>query len=146
MVHTGGPPQRDRASVRVRMFVLDEEVQEAPLTMENNEQTPEQMLTPEHIAWDHECRVSRCNDGPCLDKRGKLEAIIRAAEARGFRRGMGKAAEIAYAYLSAYPIDVFIEPPPGQHGQTVDACSARSARHTARCIGEDILGWTDVEG
>jgi len=29
----------------------------------------------------------------------------------------------------AYPIDVFPEPAPGQHGKTVDQCSASMGRH-----------------
>jgi len=32
-------------------------------------------------------------------------------------------------WSDAYPLDVFPEPPPGEHGDTVDACSARMGRH-----------------
>jgi hypothetical protein len=31
--------------------------------------------------------------------------------------------------LAFYSDDLFSDPPPGEHGATVDACSARSARH-----------------
>lgn len=36
------------------------------------------------------------------------------------------------AVLEAYPTDIFPEPKPGKHGETVDACSTRAARHVAR--------------
>jgi uncharacterized protein (DUF2164 family) len=37
--------------------------------------------------------------------------------------------EVIERWSRAYPVDVFIEPPPGEHGTTVDACSARMGRH-----------------
>jgi hypothetical protein len=37
-----------------------------------------------------------------------------------------------------YSTDIFAEPPPGKHGATVDACSARAHRHLLRSILETM--------
>jgi hypothetical protein len=42
------------------------------------------------------------------------------------------------ARLDCYPEDVFPEPPPGQHGASVDACSARMARHVLRTLIDEL--------
>lgn len=49
-----------------------------------------------------------------------------------------RCARIVDEYLAAYPKDIFIEPLPGQHGQTVDACSARALRGILPNIARDI--------
>jgi hypothetical protein len=49
-----------------------------------------------------------------------------------------KAARIVDEYLKAYPPDIFIEPPLGQHGQTMDACSAAALRKILPNIATDI--------
>ena len=40
--------------------------------------------------------------------------------------------------MRAYPADVFMEPPRGEHGQTLDACSARALRGILPNIARDI--------
>ena len=45
---------------------------------------------------------------------------------------------IADKWDAAYPTDIFPEPPPGEHGKTVDACSARMGRIVARGIAKAI--------
>jgi hypothetical protein len=51
----------------------------------------------------------------------------------GERRGVWeRAAQLGQETIDAYPTDVFIEPPQGQHGQTIDACSARAGRHLGK--------------
>ena len=49
-----------------------------------------------------------------------------------------EAAQEADKWLAAYPTDVFIEPLAGQHGTTIDACSARMGRHMAKRMGEEF--------
>jgi hypothetical protein len=47
-------------------------------------------------------------------------------------------AQVVDRYLAAYSIKAFTEPEPGQHGETVDACSARALRCVLPHIAEDI--------
>lgn len=56
-----------------------------------------------------------------------------------------QAAAIAERWARAYPTAVFPDPPPGQHGRTVDACSARAARHVAKGIAAEIRALTADE-
>ena len=70
-------------------------------------------------------------------KARKIE--IMAQTLMDFRKEtLKEAAKIAGEYANNYPTDIFVEPPAGQHGQTVDACSARAARHTSKMIAQDI--------
>lgn len=48
--------------------------------------------------------------------------------------------ETIRSWAKAYPISVFPEPPAGEHGQTVDACSARALRHAFKVL----VGMLDV--
>ncbi len=48
--------------------------------------------------------------------------------------------ETIRTWAKAYPLAVFPEPPPGEHGATVDACSARVARHVLGRLVELING------
>ena len=41
--------------------------------------------------------------------------------------------------LAAYPIAVFPEPPSGQHGNSVDVCSARAIRHCMIDLRDDLI-------
>ncbi len=40
--------------------------------------------------------------------------------------------------LNHYPTDVFPNPEPGEHGQSVDACSARAIRQILQLLMEDF--------
>ena len=55
---------------------------------------------------------------------------------------VARATEEFYVILErwsrAYPTDVFPEPPAGQHGKTVDACSASMGRHVTKKLLEDF--------
>ena len=55
---------------------------------------------------------------------------------------VARAAEEFYIILErwsrAYPTDIFPEPPAGQHGKTVDACSASMGRHVTKKLLEDF--------
>lgn len=55
-----------------------------------------------------------------------------------WRSGAESAAQVVESYLAAYPADVFKQPPAGQHGETVDACSAAALRAVLPSIAEDI--------
>ena len=48
------------------------------------------------------------------------------------------AADLVDEWHRAYPPDIFIEPPVGEHGQTVDACSARMARYVTKRIAKEL--------
>mgnify|MGYP001617917680 CR=1 FL=1 len=49
-----------------------------------------------------------------------------------------------HRYATAYPEDVFISPPPGAHGSTVDACSARALRVILPNIERDVAALKGV--
>ena len=49
-----------------------------------------------------------------------------------------QAHQIVLSYLKAYPADIFSEAPVGQHGKTVDSCSASALRAVLPKIAEDI--------
>lgn len=55
-----------------------------------------------------------------------------------WRTGVYSAAQVVEEYLKAYPTDIFIPPPVGQHGKTVDACSAAALRAILPNIERDI--------
>jgi hypothetical protein len=48
------------------------------------------------------------------------------------------AARVVEWYLSHYSASVFVQPEPGQHGKTVDACSAAALREVLPHIADDI--------
>ena len=54
------------------------------------------------------------------------------------RRAIEDAARIVEWYLSHYSASIFTQPEPGQHGETVDACSAAALREVLPHIAEDI--------
>lgn len=58
-----------------------------------------------------------------------LLRVVRAAE---------RFYEILEPWSRAYPEDVFIPPPAGEHGKTVDACSAAMGRHILGKLMEDF--------
>jgi hypothetical protein len=58
--------------------------------------------------------------------------------------------EAIQRWSEAYPVEVFPEPPPGEHGVSVDACSAAMGRHIIGRLMELIsvdaaLGIGDTE-
>ena len=65
---------------------------------------------------------------------------------RSEQRGMIRAINIVQHWLDRYPEDIFPPPPAGQHGQTVDACSARAARHVLREVLKDLQAPPKAEG
>lgn len=51
--------------------------------------------------------------------------------------GLKEYYEVIELWSKAYPTDVFPEPPKGEHGKTVDACSAAMGRHIFKRLMED---------
>ncbi len=49
-----------------------------------------------------------------------------------------EALHILRAYLAAYPESIFLPPPPGEHGRTVDGCSAAALRAVLPNIIKDV--------
>jgi hypothetical protein len=56
----------------------------------------------------------------------RRDITVRLAEAR--REGAEAAADVLRNAMMAYPESIFTPPPPGKHGDTVDACSAAAIR------------------
>ena len=54
------------------------------------------------------------------------------------RAALLEAAQVVREFAKHYPTDIFIEPLPGQHGRTVDACSASAIRAICPTIANDI--------
>ncbi len=48
--------------------------------------------------------------------------------------GHAELVETIHTWAKAYPESVFPEPPAGEHGQSVDACSARALRHAFKVL------------
>ena len=62
----------------------------------------------------------------------------RVAYRAGYAAGLKEAAQVVDQYLAHYPPDIFLPPIPGQHGQTVDACSAAALREVLPHVADDI--------
>lgn len=103
-----------------------------------NGASPKNLPVPSDASWKTaDALTKKCRLMPLQ----YLETIALALDAFAAERERATweaAAMIADEWLAAYPADIFIEPPAGQHGQTVDACSARAARHVAAGIGRQI--------
>ncbi len=63
-----------------------------------------------------------------------IAAHRQAAEDRVARRAFAVLEE----YIAAYPVDIFPQPPYGQHGKTVDACSAAALRAVLPNVLRDL--------
>ncbi len=55
-----------------------------------------------------------------------------------WRDGIKASIEIIEEYLKASSMDIFNSPPPGEHGETVDACSAAALRAVLPNIITDL--------
>ena len=49
-----------------------------------------------------------------------------------------RCAKVVEDFAKAYPTTVFLEPEEGEHGQTVDACSARAIRTVLPEVAEKV--------
>ena len=58
----------------------------------------------------------------------------------------GLLVEVIRIWNQAYPLSVFPEPPRGEHGSTIDTCSARMGRHVIGRLMEIIEECEDQEG
>lgn len=68
-----------------------------------------------------------------------LARLLDAAREQGRRDGLEEAARLVANAAGRYPADVFDEPLPGEHGRTVDACSARALRVVLPRLAAEIL-------
>jgi len=57
-----------------------------------------------------------------------LESKMTMLQNRVAKETFREAAELVRDFAKHYPESVFIPPPPGEHGNTVDACSAAAIR------------------
>ena len=67
-----------------------------------------------------------------------VDAFEERAYQRGRRAALLEAAQVVREFVQHYPTDIFIEPLPGQHGRTVDACSASAIRAICPTIANAI--------
>ena len=67
-----------------------------------------------------------------------LEQEIAEALTATRRAALLEAAQVVREFVQHYPTDIFIEPLPGQHGRTVDACSASAIRAICPTIANAI--------
>jgi len=69
-------------------------------------------------------------------------AALDAAFARGEQKGAREMREAAAGFgddcVAAYPESVFPQPEPGQHGKTVDSCSAAMGRHLGAMFARQV--------
>lgn len=49
-----------------------------------------------------------------------------------------RCAKVVEDFAKAYPPNVFLEPPPGEHGKTVDGCSARALREILPAVADKV--------
>lgn len=49
-----------------------------------------------------------------------------------------RCARVVETFAKAYPTGIFIPPPDGEHGATVDACSARALREILPAVAEKV--------
>lgn len=75
----------------------------------------------------------------CPDDRVEILRRIIASERE-------RCAKIVEAWIECYPTRVFTDPPDGQHGATVDACSARAMRALLPGLAADIRNSSDLKG
>lgn len=62
-----------------------------------------------------------------------------------YRAGVESAAQVVDEQVKAYPESVFIPPPDGQHGKTVDACSAAALRAVLPVVARKIRQLAEPE-
>lgn len=62
------------------------------------------------------------------------ELLLVGAIVAAIHEALEEAEKVASEWAANYPEDIFIPPPPGEHGRTVDACSARAERHASKEI------------
>ena len=80
----------------------------------------------------------RLLENPPVDRHATILAAFEDVARQAAADEREKAAGIMDGWFAAYPLDIFPEPPPGEHGETVDACSARMGRHVAERAAEQI--------
>lgn len=64
--------------------------------------------------------------------------IVASLRKQGASRERSEIIQLIRQWKSHYPTTVFKDPPPGKHGKTVDACSARAIRMVLRGILKDL--------
>jgi hypothetical protein len=75
----------------------------------------------------------------------EAQKIITEAKRLAFRAVIEAAAKRVDEWALAYPTDVFIEPPPGEHAKTIDGCSARTLRDMLPRVAKAIRALPDQE-
>ena len=79
------------------------------------------------LTCDIEDERDDCIDAKLLNDRLTVAEAVREA-----------CAAVLDEWYGYYPTDVFTETPPGEHGETVDACSASMARHVTKYIAAEL--------
>ena len=74
----------------------------------------------------------------CYAPHGEWPCKMCDAITAAVREALKEAEKIVHGYATAYPEDIFIPPPPHEHGRTIDACSARALRAVLPNVERDI--------
>ena len=90
---------------------------------------PQDDLTAERAAYIY----AKLGRGSMPDIRTIGDAIKTARQ-----EALREAARVVREFVKHYPTDIFIEPLPGQHGKTVDGCSASAIRAICPTIANEL--------
>lgn len=69
---------------------------------------------------------------------GAVETLVRDCVAQAVTEERERTAKLVEAWAGHYPADIWIEPSRGEHGKTVDGCSARAIRSICPKIADAI--------
>ena len=83
---------------------------------------------------EHPCVQCGCSE---------YKSLSQSTPSVAYLAGLEAAIIIIESYLKAYPEDIFLAPTAGQHGNTVDACSAHALRIVLPNIIRDIRGLSE---
>lgn len=72
-----------------------------------------------------------------FQREARIEWLVEYAQETR-RAALLEAAQVVREFVQHYPTDIFIEPLPGQHGRTVDACSASAIRAICPVIADAL--------
>ena len=85
----------------------------------------------ETLSYDCEASCGICSR--CL-----ILAALKAEREAATLAERERAIAVVQAFLDSYPLNIFTDPEPGKHGETVDACSARALRRILPIIAAAI--------
>ena len=119
-------------------------------------------MTDDPTKRAHDADCTCYGDGKDRPRWTAIDAAVKAAERKGYDKAYREEFKVPMSWTAleevdeaaaemretvieiiadwerAYPLDIFPQPPKGQHGKTVDACSAAMARHVLKRLREKV--------